>query len=130
MAYKASQPLKITLEAAADLSAKQYHFVKVDADGKAAACNGATDVPIGVLQNDPTAGQTCEIVVVGVTKISSDAALDEGNLIGTSGDGQADAKTVGSDTTEYVVGQMMTATGAAGVIGTALVNCANPHRAA
>jgi len=130
MAYKASQPLKITLEAAADLSAKQYNFVKVDSNGKAAACSGATDVPIGVLQNDPTAGQTCEIVVTGVTKISSDAALNEGDLIGTSADGQADAKTPGTDTTNYVVGQMMTATGAAGVIGTALVNCANPHRAA
>jgi Tol biopolymer transport system component len=130
MAYKASQPLKITLEAAADLSAKQYHFVKVDSSGKAAACSGATDVPIGVLQNDPTAGQTAEIVVTGVTKISSDAALNEGDLIGTSADGQADAKTPGTDTTNYVVGQMMTATGAAGVIGTALVNCANPHRAA
>lgn len=130
MAYKASQPLKITLESAADLSAKQYHFVKVDASGKAAACTGATDKPIGVLQNDPTAGQTAEIVVVGVTKVSSDAALNEGDLIGTSADGQADAKTPGVDTTEYVVGQMMTATGDAAVIGTALVNCANPHRAA
>jgi len=130
MAYKASQPLKITLEAAADLSAKQYYFVKVDSNGKAAVCAAATDVPIGVLQNDPTAGQTAEIVVGGVTKISSDAALNEGDLIGTSADGQADAKTPGTDTTNYVVGQMMTATGAAGVIGTALVNCANPHRAA
>lgn len=130
MAYKASQPLKITLESAADLSAKQYHFVKVNADGKAAICAATTDVPIGVLQNDPTAGQTAEIVVIGVTKISSDAALNEGDLIGTSADAQADAKVVGTDTTQYVVGQMMTATGAAGVIGTALVNCANPHRAA
>lgn len=131
MAYEASQPLKITLKAAADLSAKQYHFVKVDSSGDAAACTGATDRPVGVLQNKPTAaGQTCEIVVIGVTKISSDAALTEGTLIGTSADGQADAKTPGTDTTEYVVGQMLTETGAAGVIGTALVNCANPHRAA
>lgn len=130
MAYKASQPLTITLEAAADLSAKQYYFVKVDANGKAAICAAATDKPIGVLQNDPTAGQTASIVVVGVTKVSSDAALNEGDLIGTSADAQADAKTPGTDTTNYVVGQMMTATGAAGVIGTALVNCANPHRAA
>lgn len=130
MAYKASQPLKITLEAAADLSAKQYYFVKVDADGKAAVCAALTDVPVGVLQNKPTAGQTAEIVVVGVSKVSSDAALDEGNLIGPSGDGQADARTVGTDGTHYIAGQMLTATGAAGVIGTALINCASPARAA
>jgi len=64
-----------------------------------------------------------------MTKISSDAGLTLGNLIGTSADGQADAKTAGTDTTEYVVGVMLTTTGAAGVIGTAMVNCANPHRA-
>jgi len=130
MAYKGSTPLKISLEAAADLSAKQFYFVKVDSNGKAAVCAAATDVPIGVLQNDPTSGKIAEITVIGLTKISSDAALNEGDLIGTSADGQADAKTPGTDTTNYVVGQMVTATGAAGVIGSALVNCANPHRAA
>jgi len=130
MAYQASQPLKITLEAAADLSAKQYHFVKVDSNGKAAACAALTDVPVGVLQNDPTAGQTAEIVVVGVSKVSSDAALNEGDLIGPSADGQADARVIGTDTTHYVGGQMLTATGAAGVIGTAIINCATPARAA
>lgn len=130
MAYQSAQPVKITLEAAADLSAKQFHFVKLDANGKAAICAAATDVPIGVLQNKPTSGQAATIVVVGVSKVSSDAALNEGDLIGTSSDAQADAKTPGSDTTNYVVGQMITATGGAGVIGTAAINAANPHRAA
>jgi len=130
MAYKGSQPFKITLKAGADLSAKQYHFMKLDASGDAVVCSGATDKPVGVLQNNPTSGQAAEIVVAGLTKISSDAALAIGALIGTSADGQADAKTPGSDTTEYVVGTVLTTTGAAGVIGSALVNCANPHRAA
>ena len=130
MAYKGSQPFKITLEAGADLSTKQYYFVKLDASGKAVVCSGATDKPVGVLQNTPTSGQAAEIVVVGLTKVSSDAALTIGALIGTSGDGQADAKTPGSDTSEYVVGTVLTTTGAAGVIGSVLVNCANPHRAA
>jgi hypothetical protein len=130
MAYKASQPLKITLEAAADLSAKQYYFVKIDSNGKAAAVTAITDVPIGVLQNKPTAGQAAEIVVVGVSKVSSDAALNEGDLIGPSGDGQADARVIGTDITHYVGGQMLTATGAAAVIGTAIINCATPARAA
>ena len=62
--------------------------------------------------------------------MSSDAALAIGDLIGTSADGQADAKTVGSDTTNFVVGTVLTTTGGVGVIGSVLVNCANPHRAA
>lgn len=130
MAYKGSQPFKITLEAGADLSAKQYFFVKLDANGKAVSCSAATDKPVGVLQNKPTSGQAAEIVVVGLTKVSSDAALTIGALIGTSADGQADAKTPGTDTTEFVVGTVLTTTGAADVIGSVLVNCANPHRAA
>lgn len=131
MAYKGSQPFKISLEAGADLSAKQFYFVKVDSStGKAVVCDAATDRPVGVLQNTPTSGQAAEIVVAGLTKVSSNAGLTAGNLIGTSSDGQADAKTPGTDTTEYVVGQMLTTTGAADVIGSALVNCANPHRAA
>lgn len=130
MAYKGSQPFKITLEAGADLSAKQYFFVKLDNNGKAVSCSAATDKPVGVLQNKPTSGQAAEIVVVGLTKVSSDAALTIGALIGTSADGQADAKTPGTDTTEFVVGTVLTTTGAADVIGSVLVNCANPHRAA
>ena len=130
MAYKGSQPFKITLEAGADLSTKQYHFVKLDNAGKAVVCSGATDRPVGVLQNTPISGQAAEIVVVGLTKVSSDAGLTIGAVIGTSADGQADAKTPGTDTTEYVVGTVLVTTGAAGVIGSVLVNCANPHRAA
>ena len=128
MAYKGSQPLKLSLAAGADLSTKQYYFVKLDGSGNAVVCSGATDIPVGVLQNKPTSGQMAELVVLGITKISADAALSIGDLIGTSSDGQADAKTSGTDTTEYVVGRMLTATGAAAVIGTAIVNCASPHR--
>lgn len=131
MAYKGSQPFKISLEAGADLSAKQYYFVKIDSStGKAVVCAAATDRPVGVLQNNPTSGQAAEIVVVGLTKVSSDAGLTIGNLIGTSGDGQADAKTPGTDTTEYVVGTVVTSTSNAAEIATVMVNCANPHRAA
>lgn len=129
MAYFASQPLKLTMSAGADLSAKQFYFVKISAANTVVVCSAATDKPIGVLQNAPVSGASAEIVVVGVTKINADAALSAGNLIGTSGDGQADAKTPGTDTTEYTVGQMLTATGAAGVIGTAVINCAAPSRA-
>jgi len=130
MAYKGSQPFKISLKAGADLSTKQYYFVKLNSSGNAVVCAAATDVPVGVLQNNPTANQSAEIVVVGLTKVSTDAALAIGNLIGTSSDGQADAKTVGTDTTEYVVGVAMVTSGAADTITTAMVNCANPHRAA
>jgi hypothetical protein len=131
MAYELSNySVKITLPAAADLSAKQYYFVKVNTSGQAALCAAATDRPIGVLQNTPTAGQAAEVLVVGGTKIVASASIDEGSLIGTASTGKADAKTPGTDTTEYGVGQVILAAGADGEVLTAVINCASPARAA
>jgi hypothetical protein len=122
--------LMLSLEANADLSTKQFRFCEIVAAGKVDVCNAATDKPVGVLQNAPKAGETAELLVVGISKVDSDAALSRGDLIGTSADGQADAKTPGTDTTEYVVGMVIEASGAAGGKATALINCASPHRAA
>lgn len=119
-----------TFVAAADLSAAQYKFVELDANGKVTVCNAATDIPVGVLQNDPASGEAATVRVFGISKVAADAALTIGNLIGTSADGQADAKTPGTDTTEYVVGRVLTATSAAAELATAYINCLNPHRAA
>jgi len=131
MAYEHNgSSVLITLQANADLSSKQYYFVELDSDGKVGACNAVTDRPIGVLQNAPDAsGKAATVLVMGVSKISSDAALDEGNLIGPSADGQADKKIPGTDTSDYLCGTMITATSGAGEIGTAAINCANPARA-
>lgn len=131
MAYEINQySVKITLPAAADLSTKQYYFVKVNTSGQAALCSGATDRPIGVLQNTPTSGQAAEVLVVGGTKIVSSASIDEGALIGTNASGKADGKTPGTDTTEYAVGTVILAAGADGELLTAVINCASPARAA
>lgn len=129
MATEGAQPLKSSFIAGGDLSAKQYCFVKLSADKTVVVCAGATDVPVGVLQNNPVSGQTAEVCVIGETKVSGDADLDYGMLIGTSADGQADRKIPGTDTTEYVVGVVKTGNTAAGGVVTAFVNCASPARA-
>ena len=130
MAYEISNySVKVTLVAAADLSSKQYTFVKLDSSGQAAAAAAATDIPIGVLQNAPTAGQEAEVLVVGGTKIVAGAAIGEGALVGTSSAGKAVALVAGTDTTKYVVGTLLTESAADGNIVTAVINCANPGRA-
>lgn len=131
MAYEiANAAVKITLPAAADLSTKQFYFVKIDTSGQAALCAAATDRPIGVLQNNPAAGEEAVITVVGGTKVVAGASLDEGTLIGTTAAGKAGAKVPGTDSTNYVVGTVILASGADNEIATALVNCASPARAA
>lgn len=130
MAYEvAGYALRITLEAGEDLSSAQYKFVKISS-GKAVACSAATDVPIGVLQNDPASGEEAAIVVVGGTKVLSSASISAGVKIGTNNAGKADAKVAGTDTTEYTVGQVILGAGADGEYLTAVVNCASPARSA
>lgn len=118
------------VSASADLSAKKFYFVKVSGALTVTVCAAATDIPCGVLQNNPTSGQAASVMAIGQSKVSSDAALTAGALIGTSADGQADAKVAGTDTTEYVVGQVLETSGAAGGLVSAIINCASPHRAA
>ena len=130
MAYKGSQPFKITLNAGADLSSSQYHFVKLDASGNAVECAAVTDKPVGVLQNKPTSGNQAEIVVIGVTKVSADAAVTAGAQLGAAADGQVVTYVAGTDTTKGLVGQAITSAGAAGVIFTAIVNCVAQNRGA
>jgi hypothetical protein len=131
MAYEiANSAVKITLVAGADLSAKQYYFVKINTSGEAVLCAAATDKPIGVLQNDPASGEEAVITVVGGSKVVASASIDEGALIGTTAAGKAGAKVPGTDTTNYVVGSVILAAGADLEILTALINCSNPHRAA
>lgn len=129
MAYEISQAVKITLVAAADLSTKQYYFVKLDNTGKAALCSGATDKPIGILQNAPVSGAEAEVVVSGGSKVVAGGTLDEGNSIGTDGNGKAVALTQGTDTTKYVVGQVLSA-GASNEIVTVVINAASAARGA
>jgi len=121
----------VTFEAAADLSTKQFYFVKLTAANTVDVCSGLTDVPCGVLQNKPSAaGRPAVVRMFGISKASADAAITVGALIGTSGDGQADPKTVSTDATHYVVGVALTACSNAGEIIEISLNCMNPHRAA
>ena len=124
MAYEAAQIRFGNLTAAADLSSKQYYFVKLASATTVNVCSAITDIPIGVLQNTPESGEAAEVCIFGITKVSADGTLAAGNLIGTSADGQADAIAAGSDTTVYTQGQAITAA-SAGETTTMFLNPAN-----
>jgi hypothetical protein len=118
----------ISLSAGADLSSKQYTFVKMSGTGVISAA-AATDICIGVLQNAPTSGKTAEVAVSGVTKLKASAAISVGALIGTTSTGLAVSLTAGTDTTKYVFGQAITAAAASGDIITVAFDCKSPNRA-
>ena len=128
MAYDAPGVDIGTFTASADLSAKQYYIVKMSGDNTVTVCAAVTDVPIGVLQNKPASGEQAVVRVFGMSKVSADATLAAGNIIGTSADGQAQPVTQGSETTVYNIGQAVTG-GAAGTLQTALITIANGRAA-
>jgi len=62
--------LDVTYEAAEDLSADQFRIVVLDAaSGKARRPDSAGEVPLGVLQNAPAAGQAAVVRLMGVSKV-------------------------------------------------------------
>ena len=126
MAYEVNNyTLRITLEAAADLSSSQYCFVKLDSNGKAALCSAATDKPIGVLQNQPIAGKEASVLVEGGTKIKASTGITLGTAIGTTSSGTAVTMVQGTDTTKYIVGTALQTAAGANELITCVVSCAS-----
>lgn len=130
MAYEiGAYGLKITLVAGADLSAKQYCFVKLNSSGQAIAVAAATDNPIGILQNAPLSGQECEVMVSGGSKLVLGGTVASGDVVSPSATGVGVTIVPGTDVTKYAMGKALTG-GASGEIITAVVHCANAGRAA
>lgn len=120
---------KISCVAGEDMSAKQYHFVKMSANNTVIGCAAVTDKPIGVLQNDPVSGDAAEILVIGVSKVQVGAAgaLAFGDSVATDGDGHAEASAPGGgEATHYAIGQCIEGA-AAGAIASAFICCV-PNR--
>ena len=113
MAYESPLVTIGTFTAGADLSAKQYHFVVMASATTVNVCTAITDLPIGILQNNPdTAGEQCIVQIFGISKVVADGTITAGRWMGTSSDSQAAGITPGSDTTVYVMGQAIQAASA------------------
>lgn len=111
MAWEQPSMCSGSLTAAADLSAKQYHIVKKNTtNNQVALCTAAGEMFFGVLQNKPASGESAEVMLVGVTKVTADETLTAGDLWGTSADGQAqkiEASATGADIRAYFGGQVI-----------------------
>ncbi len=129
MAYEIQGHPKATLSAAADLSAKQYRFVKHTADMNVNVCSAATDCPSGVLQDKPVSGVAADVMTMGLTKLVAGGTIAADDRIGTDANGAAVKLTEGTDTTKYIAGRAEQAA-VSGDTFTAYINCINPHRAA
>lgn len=91
MAWDEGQGLDsdLSFRAAADLSALQYTFVKLDANGDVIACAAAGEKSVGVLQNKPKLGETAVVRPHGLSKVVASAAIAANDFITTTAAGLA-----------------------------------------
>ena len=73
--------LRITLPAYEDLSDYQYQFVVLNSSGQVKLMDTAIERPIGILQNEPTANQAAEVMVIGQSKLVANDAIAVGTFI-------------------------------------------------
>jgi hypothetical protein len=79
----------ISLVAGADLSAKQYFFVSVSADGQIDPTGDGADAD-GVLQNNPdAAGKAAEVAIGGIVKVSCGGVVTRGGPVASDTNGEA-----------------------------------------
>jgi len=103
-----------SLVSSASLASKQYYMVKLASTAGEVIVGAAnTDAIIGVVYNDPAAGQEAQIAVGGVLKVAGEASVSAGNWVTCSSTGRAKATTTDGD---VVLGTALDATSSAGDI--------------
>lgn len=115
MAFEGNLQALPGLSASADLSAKQFRFVKMSGDATVDVCAAITDKLVGVLQDAPTSGVMANVVGFGVSKVVAGGTVTAGDVVGTDNQGRAVTIAPGSDTTQYIGGRAITG-GASGEI--------------
>jgi hypothetical protein len=119
-----------TRVAGGDLSSSQYKFVKLNSSGQVVDIAANTDKPYGILQNAPASGGNAEVMLMGISKVQGDGNLAKGDQVGTSADGQAAAYVPGTDTTKYIVGEVVLDNSAAAGIASVAFSCLGAGRGA
>lgn len=109
----------------ADFTSKQFYATELTAADTVDVCNAATDLVIGVIQNNPPSGSAATIRTAGITKWVSDGsgtAIAVGDKVGTNNAGKAVKKASAND---LVFGIALSPSSADGTIIDVLIQ---PHQ--
>jgi len=112
-AWEAGQIL-VTGVAGADLSEKQFRFVRISGDNTVNAISATTQVPAGVLQNDPESGQAAAVAIAGISKVVAGGTVTAGYVVTCDNEGRVVNATAGG----YEVGIAWTGASNAGELCT------------
>jgi hypothetical protein len=114
-----------TFKAGATLATNQYHGVKFNANRQVILMAADTDVPAGIVLNDPASGEEAEVLVVGRTPIVAGETITAGQLVRVDASGHAMVFAPLTNITTYCIGQCSSG-GAVGEKVEVMVNCAMP----
>ena len=89
----ASADLSVTSGLAGPNGAGQYLLVKVSGSLTVTVCAANTDIPFGVLQNDPLPGAPANVAFAGVSKVIAGAAITAGAQLMSDSSGRAITQT-------------------------------------
>jgi hypothetical protein len=95
------QQTRESMIAGADLSAKQFTFVKMNTTNRTVVSAGNGDAAFGVLINDPESGQAATVVTAGrvIVEVGT-GGLTAGDEVGVDANGEA----VSAAATDIIVG--------------------------
>lgn len=102
-----------TLVAGEALTSKQFYIVQLDASGNVEVGEGATDLLVGVLQNEPASGEGATYRFLGTSKVVASGVVAIGDWVTSDAAGKATATTTDGD---VVIGRALEAAGADGDI--------------
>lgn len=111
-----------SLVAGSSLASSQFLFGKLNSSAQVIPCAGATDKPVGIIQNDCASGGEATVMVEGISKLIAGGTIAVDDLIGTDSAGKGVAYVPGTDTTKYIVGRALEAA-SSGEAFTVLFSC-------
>jgi len=91
-------------EADASFASKQYYGCKYGADNHITTMAAITDVPAGIVTNDPASGETAQVLKIGRCPGIVAEAITYGQKVRIDDAGKVALCEPGSDTTTYCVG--------------------------
>lgn len=100
------------LLAYATLASSQYYLVQLASTaGYCKVGTSATSKIVGVVMNDPAAGEPAEIACIGIAKVAAEASVSIGDALTCSATGRAKATTTDGN---WVIGRAIDASATAG----------------
>jgi len=114
-----------TFIAGEDLSAAQFKFVTLEADGQIDLADADAENCLGVLINDPTSGGAATVVISGKTMVTAGGAVTAGDAVVTDASGDAVELTTSSSATAITMGYALEDAADGQVFGIELIQGGN-----